>query len=409
MEIINPKYKQRENEDKFEYGLRLITIKCEDNPQDLDWQDLVDILELGIHRDSLRKACNTTEFSGYNVMKYFKDNKLNSITDNELIKELEDKKRELDISRKKMQTINIEYNRTNRDKSKRELYYENIGVAIQQIPVPKLETIQIQERNEEYVMVFSDPHYNATFESITNSYSREICKDRFELLLSELKIYIEKNKISKLKIVNGGDSLQGMLRVGDLKLNDLSVIDSLVEFQKLLASFLNELSVFCNVEYYHVNSANHTELRLLGAKAREMSVEDMEKIIVNYLHDVLKDNPRIFINTEFKQDTTQFKVLDYNIIAIHGHQLKNMKTAIRDYSDKYDIPFDFCILGHYHSGMELCVGERKGYAKEVLVCPSFVGTCPYADTLMVGGKSAVKIHKFIEGKGRRNTESIVLN
>jgi len=59
--------------------------------------------------------------------------------------------------------------------------------------------------------------------------------------------------------------------------------------------------------------------------------------------------------------------------------------------------------------MELCVGERKGYAKEVLVCPSFVGTCGYADRLMVGGKAGVKIHKFVSDKGRRSTESIVLN
>jgi hypothetical protein len=72
-DILNPNYEKRENESKFEYGLRLIEIKCEDNPQDLDWQQIVDFLQLGIHKDSLRKACNTTEFSSYNVMKYYTD------------------------------------------------------------------------------------------------------------------------------------------------------------------------------------------------------------------------------------------------------------------------------------------------------------------------------------------------
>jgi len=398
---------RKENETEFDFHKRVVFGKLVNKTlNDIDYSELS---SYAYGKEYSSDVARRMFYGSRNTLELLDKNKIESVNDNELIKEIDDKRRELDITRKKLQTINNEYNRTNREKSRRELYYENIGVAIQQLPVPKLETIQIQKRNEEYVMVFSDPHYNATFESISNSYSREICKDRFTLLLSELKVYIEENNISKLKIVNGGDSLQGMLRVGDLKLNDLSVIDSLVEFQKLLASFLNELSVYCNVEYYHVNSANHTELRLLGTKAKEMSVEDMEKIIVNYLHDVLSNNPRIFINTEFKQDTLQFKVLDYNIIAVHGHQLKNIKTAIRDYSDKYDIPFDFCILGHYHSGMEMCVGERKGYAKEVLVCPSFVGTCPYADRLMVGGKSGVKIHKFISDKGRRSTESIILN
>ena len=57
----------------------------------------------------------------------------------------------------------------------------------------------------------------------------------------------------------------------------------------------------------------------------------------------------------------------------------------------------------------MVVGERKGYAKEVLVSPSFIGTCPYADKLMVGGKSIVKIHEFEKGKGRRSTYNMILN
>ena len=108
MSDINPKYKQNENESKFEYGLRLITIKCEDNPQDLDWQDLVDILELNIHKDSLRKACNTTEFSGYNVMKYFKENMtVSNITDNDIIQGIEDKRLELQMERKNYRLLNL--------------------------------------------------------------------------------------------------------------------------------------------------------------------------------------------------------------------------------------------------------------------------------------------------------------
>jgi hypothetical protein len=200
-----------------------------------------------------------------------------------------------------------------------------------------------------------------------------------------------------------------MLRINDVRMNDIPIVDALVEFSKIMIGFFNNLSKYCYVEYYHVNSANHTELRLLNSSAGQMAVEDMEKIIVNYIADALVNNERVFVNTEFREDNIQVKILDYNIIALHGHQINNIKTSIKDLSDKYDKPFDFIILGHYHSGVEMTVGERKNYAKEVLVCPSFVGTCPYADKLMVGGKSMVKIHVFEEGKGRKTTENIVLN
>jgi hypothetical protein len=400
--------KRLENESDFEYGLRLIKAKCE-SEIDLDWQDLVELLKLDCHRDSLRKACNVTEFSSYNVIKYFED-KINAMSSN-ASDESEEKVllKQLEAERIKIRTENLEKRKMERTESRRDLYYENIGHLVETLETPKLKPVFPLNEESVHIMDFADVHYNAEFVSITNSYSREEAKDRFERLLGETIEYINENKINTLYVVNGGDSLQGMLRASDLKLNDLGVIDSLVEFQKIMASFLNELSAYCNIKYYHVNSANHTELRLLNAKAGQMAVEDMEKIIVNYIDDILSNNDRVFINTEFVQDTIQFRALDFEFICMHGHQLKNIKNAVRDLSDKYDKPFDFLILGHYHSGVEMVVGERKGYAKEVLVCPSFVGTCPYADSLMVGGKSMVKIHRFVKGKGRRNTYNIVLN
>lgn len=399
--------KRKEGETDFEYGLRLIEAKCE-KQIDLDWQDMIEILGLECHRDSLRKACSVTEFSSYNVIKYFKDKIDNmQIDDNdnnakELLKQLQAEKI-------KVRTLNLEKNKHDRKDSRRELYYENIGKLIEELPNPELKPIFPTKNDEVHILDFADVHYNSQFVSITNSYSREEAQLRFNKLLGECIEYIDENKVDTLYITNCGDSLQGMLRCSDLKLNDLGVIDSLVEFQKVMANFINKLSAYANIKYYHVNSANHTELRLLNSQAGQMAVEDMEKIIVNYLHDVLKDNERVFINTEFINDTVQFEACGFNFVCLHGHQVKNIKTSIKDLSDKYDKPFDFCLLGHYHSGVEMVVGERKGYAKEVLVSPSFVGTCPYADKLMVGGKGMAKIHKFVRGKGRRSTYNIVLN
>lgn len=401
MDILN----RREDENDYEYGLRLIKAKCE-NEIDLDWQDIIEILGLNCHRDSLRKACSVTEYSSYKVGEYYRNKYEKMLAENNnedsLLKELEEE-------RIKVRTLNLENNKYKREKTRRDLYYENIGYLVETLPVPNLKPLCPDKGKFIDILDFADVHYNAQFTSVTNSYSREEAKERFNKLLGETIEYIQNNSVNTLIVVNNGDSLQGMLRASDLKLNDMGVIDSLVEFQKIMASFLNELSVYCNVKYYHVNSANHTELRLLNAKAGQMAVEDMEKIIVNYLHDVLANNERVFINREFKNDTVQFEANGFKFVCLHGHQIKNIKTSIRDLSDKYDTPFDFCLLGHYHSGVEMVVGERKGYAKEVLVSPSFVGACPYADKLMVGGKAMAKIHRFKEGKGRISTYNIVLN
>ena len=72
-DTMNPQYKKLESETDYEYGLRLISIKVEEKPDDLDWEDIVKLLNLDCHRDSLRKAANVTDFSGYRVMQYFKE------------------------------------------------------------------------------------------------------------------------------------------------------------------------------------------------------------------------------------------------------------------------------------------------------------------------------------------------
>ena len=64
-------YDRRDNESRFDYGMRLIQIKLEENPPDLDWEDIVELADLNIHRDTLRKA-SQTEFGGYNVYKIMK-------------------------------------------------------------------------------------------------------------------------------------------------------------------------------------------------------------------------------------------------------------------------------------------------------------------------------------------------
>ena len=63
--FVNPKYERREGEDTYEYGLRLIEIKVEQKPDDLDWEDIVEATGIECHRDSLRKAASVTPYSGY--------------------------------------------------------------------------------------------------------------------------------------------------------------------------------------------------------------------------------------------------------------------------------------------------------------------------------------------------------
>lgn len=327
---------------------------------------------------------------------------------NNELEELEQKKIEIQKERMKLQSTKIEYNRNLRKDSRFELFYENLDLARERLPLPEFEELNIDiDSNGEYVLSLADIHYGAFFESANNSYSREEAKRRLEFLLLKLRVLINKNDIHTLNIIELGDTIQGILRISDIKLNDIPVVDSVIEVSRLLATFLNKLSKYCNIRYKHVMASNHSQNRYLGTKANEMPHEDMEKVIANYIMDLVSDNPRIEVELQDK-DYLDFELCGQNILSLHGHQIKNIKSAIKDYSMLHRKFYDIAFVAHFHGGQSLSVGESNGNT-EIKICPSFIGSDPYSDSLKIGSKGMCKLYKIEENQGITEEYTIVLN
>lgn len=334
---------------------------------------------------------------------------LNSINDKHTVKEIEEKRLELEKERMKLQAVKIEYNRNLRMESKFELFYDNIKDSIKRLEVPDFKNITVKDNEKAYVLNFSDIHYAATFTSVNNQYSREICHERFNLMAEKTIKFAKENNVKKLLVINNSDSIQGMLRISDVKLNDIPVVESVVEVSQLLAKFLNKLSEYIELQYIHVPMANHSQTRPLGTKASEMVAEDMEKIIINYVADLLENNKRIKVHREYKSDNVQFRIFDFECIALHGHQIKNIKNSLRDLSQLHRKWYSFVFLGHYHNSINYTANERDTYNAEILVAPSIVGSCQYSDKLMVGGKAMAKIYGFDKVEGLVEIKNLILN
>ena len=393
-------------ESQYEEILKTCSDKIE-GVNDYDWQDIVDKYNLNIHRDVLRKAQSAALFGGYFVKKYLESKGTTDTTS------IDDKIRELRKERIKLQTANVERSRIDRNEARHEMYYEQVGALCQSLPLPEFKPYQtniVDDVEHYYLVTLSDMHYGAKFQSENNEYSPEIFKERLKYLLTNLIDFVERKQIKKLWIAELGDSLQGLIHMTDLKINDTAVVKAVVDFSRLIASFLNELSVYVDIEYIHVPSANHTQNRVLGAKASELAEEDMEYVIGNYISDLLRDNNRVQVKLadEGKQ-YVQIDIPEYSIYAMHGHQIKDINNSVKNLSMLISKQIDTLILGHYHSGKEIPVGEGVSHDIEVLISPSFIGSDPYADKLMCGSKGAVKIYGFDEVNGHTESYKIILN
>lgn len=396
-------YSRLENESDEELVYRI----CSQKDAIGTWDDVADVLN---------ELCNTEYTSSKYRKQYqafqkmFEANQNKFTTNDTYLEQIRKEKEELQKERLKLQTLNVERNRLNRAESRQELFYEYVGSMLEALPLPAhFEPLHTGIDEEDYLVCLADIHYGATFKSVTNEYSPEIVKKRFDILFNGLYNFIQKNQLSHINVASLGDSIQGILRLSDLKLNDSSIVKATVEVSRLIASFLNDLSQYVDITYYHVPNANHTQIRVLGAKANELGDEDLEYLIGNYIKDLCKNNYRInVVLAKEGEDYIETNINENEIIMLHGHQVKNMSSAVRDLSILHQKFYQCVIMGHLHGGKEITDSEGVFGDNEILITPSFIGSDPYADGLCKTSKSAVKIYGFTPF-GHMSTNKILLN
>ena len=396
---------KRDEESQIKYVKRIVYGKLIDKTIDDDYTILAPLV---FGKEYSSDVARRMFYGARDILKLIDVDKINNVKDNDIIKQIEEKTLELEKQRKKLQATKIEYNRNIRKDSRFELFYENVRDSKDRLPLPKFNEILLNDYCDgQYLLSIADIHYGATFESENNSYSREEVKRRFEVLLYKTRQIIKKNEISIINIIELADTVQGLLRISDITLNDIPVVDSVVEVSRLISTFLNELSKDVNIIYRHTMASNHTQNRYLGTKASEMPSEDMEHIIGNYIKDLVSNNPRIEVVLS-ENDYSSFELCGQEILCLHGHQVKSIKNAIKDYSMLHKKFYDICLLAHFHAGQSMSVGELNGNT-EVVVCSGFVGSDPYSDSLKMGSKGMCKLFKIEENLGITETYTIVLN
>ena len=328
--------------------------------------------------------------------------------EDEYYQKLEEQCRELEKQRQKLYATKTEYTRQVRQQSRFELFYENVANEIKEFVVPEFVGVDYSVNDKEYIISIADIHAGANFITETNKYSFEEITNRFNKLLNYSINFVCEHQLSNIKVLCLGDDVQGILRLSDLQLNESSVVKATVFVAKTIANFLNELSKYCYIEYYHCPTSNHSQLRPLGTKASEIASEDVEYIICNYIKDVLVNNNRITINTNFGYEYIEIPIFDFKTIAMHGHTIKNIDNALKDITYHKKTFYTTVFLAHYHAAKMGVVGEMSDTDCEVIVCPSFIGSCPYSDSLLKGAKPSCCIFGYDEVYGHTETYKIFL-
>lgn len=384
---MNPKYDKRENETDYEYGLRLIEIKVEQNPVDLEWQDIVELLGLDIHHDSLRKAANVTPYSGYSVMKYFKEKQARENGGGDYLSELEEKMLDFKKERQRFFDQRVALNKVVREMARRDEDSDIIERAIENGVIPRLEYIprDVPDSDSDLLVSLNDLHFGVYVDNYWNYYNSDVCRFQMQDYLREIVEVAERYHAENCYVWSNGDLISGNIHKAIAVSNRENVIEQVVGVSELISEFLAELSKHFRNVYFASVAGNHSRLEQKDIASIHERLDDL---VEWYLQARLQNHDNVVFDHYRKIDETMFlmDIRGKTYLGVHGDydgspsKVQSLQTMAKE-------PVYAVLSGHLHHnktdtvqgvktimagsflGMDdYCVGKRIYGMPQQLIC-----------------------------------------
>ena len=365
---MNPKYNRLENENEYDYGLRLIEIKVEQNPEDLDWSDIVSLLGMNVHYDSLRKAANVTPYSGYHVMKYFKSKQNNGSENNSYLSELDQKMLEFQKERQRFFDQRVELNKAIRKMARCDENSEIFERAIANGVFPRLEYNPNTVEQSEYDLLVSlnDLHFGAYVDNYWNYYNSDVCRGFLQDYISSIIETAKRYDAENCYVWANGDLISGNIHKTIAVSNRENVIEQVVGVSELISEFLAELSNHFRNVYFSSVAGNHSRLE---EKDKASIHERMDDLVEWYLKARLQNFENVVFDHYRKIDDTMY-LLDIRgktYLGVHG-DFDNSESKVQSLKTMAKEPIYAILSGHLHHNKNDNVQDVK-----TIMAGSFLG------------------------------------
>lgn len=364
---------------------------------DLDWSEIAEKNELDISADHLRKMA-------YGVKLVADSGLLKSdSSDEEMLAQIK-------IEKQKVRDIRRDITSQYALQARSEAMRESIKNAVRELEPIEVETevlhtIESDSKEKELLLCISDMHYGAEWKieglngEIVNEYNPEIFERRMCGILAQAAEITKVHDIKNIKVLLGGDSLDGILRNSQLMKLRYGIIESAMRYSEFMAQWLAILCKRHNVEVYSVDG-NHTEIRPLGSSRGEFENENIEKIIMWYLAERLKNIPNIKVD----EKATKHKLIDSlgcKILLAHGDESGSLQQILTETILLYGNPIDIAIVGHKHREQSVICGYNKQGSTYIMRTPSVCGMDSFARQKRMGGGAGAMGVIIEKGYGRK--------
>lgn len=339
----------------------------------MDWQEIVDKYNLGIHYDTLRKSQQPTPFGGAFIREYFINKMSSENNEDNYLKELQVQKRELAKEKVKMRDERNELSRLIREQARRESFIDLVKRSFSEIEPDELkyETKEVQFMSDNDLLVhLTDIHTGLGINNFFNKFDDKELEKRLCKYLDKI-FEIQKRHNSENVYVVIGEIISGLIHENLRIENNENVIAQFMVIATYISNFLEELSkVFNNVHVY-VTAGNHS--RVVANKNESINGENFDYLLPFYTRAKLQNYKNIFIHdNEVEESIAMFNVRGNTIMAAHGDK-DSPSSVVQNFTMMFGVKPDIVLLGHRHTN-----GLSTVFDSKVIESGCVSGTDSYA-------------------------------
>lgn len=326
---------------KYDSIRGIIIGKLVDKTDDRDYSELSEeVFGKKLASDECRKRM----YGAKVIIDAIEEDKLNNISDEDLLTKLEEKEIELKKERVKLTDVRTKLNKLIREEARRENNLEAIKDRIEDLRPLKV-SIKENKHGNEAVLNFSDFHLGLEVDNYFNTYNVEEAIKRVEYLISQVISNCKLHNVTKLHFIINGDIINGFKHMTLVANADLSVAESISKSSEIISNMIFELcNEIDNVETYFV-TGNHA---MMNSNKECLDRDNFEYLVFDYIKLRTKDCKNLTIHkNKYSDDIADIRIGSKLIIATHGHK-DNPRTCSEKLTTFLDERPNYILLGHYH-------------------------------------------------------------
>lgn len=368
-------------ESYISYAKRVIKAKEENLVSYSEMGDLLLGEDNNYSRDNIRKF--------YYIAKKMFDKIDDSVvvTDEDVLKEIEQAKEELFKERVRLQDKKREYNKTLREDARFERLIEVLKENV--VPIKGLEFSPINFQNycKTATLLLSDLHIGLEVDNQVNFFNKNVAIDRLKQVVEKTIEIGIKNDVKKLNIDLCGDLISGIINISHRVEQEEDIITQITSCSEILSTVIMELDVYFDVVVHGV-IGNHS--RAFASKKEGLPRENFERLIFEYIK--IKCPSIEFVDGRYS-DYLVYDVNDETVVISHGDK-DSLSNATTHFTNVLGYKPNHILLGHIHH-----TNLKDDCNTNIIVNGSLIGADDYAISLRRNTKPSQTLIIFGEDLG----------